>query len=100
MKRKIKRNRKVKTGFDIEKIAKIWKVLAEAGDWLHIAEISRRTNIHEATVRWYLDHYLDKAIEEERIVPKIRLRMVRLKPEMNFESFIRALRLIKEVKFG
>jgi len=100
MKSKIKRDRKVRKGFDIEKLTKIWNVLAQSGDWLHIAEISRRTNIHEATVRWYLDHYLKNAINEERIVPTIRLRMIRLKPNIDLNSYIKALKFIKEVKTG
>lgn len=95
-----KRNRKVRRGIDYKKIAKIWKVLAESEDWLHIAEISRRTKIHEATVRWYLDHYLSKAVEEEKIGPKIKLRLIKLKPNIDFQAFIKALKFINEVKIG
>ncbi len=95
---KIKRNRKVRRGMDIEKTARIWTILAQAGDWLHIAEISRRAGIDESTVRWYLDHYLDKAIDQERIVPGIKLRLVKLKPNMNFEVYIKTLNLIKQIK--
>jgi response regulator of citrate/malate metabolism len=98
MKNKIKRDRKVRKGFDIEKLTKIWKVLAENNDWLYINEISRRTNINECTVRWYLDHYLKDAIEEEKIVPTIRLRMVRLKPNSDLISYIKALKFINEIK--
>jgi len=98
MKTGVKRDRKVKNGFDIEKIAKIWKVLEDSGDWLHIAEISRRTCIDECTVRWYLDRYLNKAIDEERIGPKIKLRLVKLKNDIEFESFIKALSFINEIK--
>lgn len=100
MKSKIKRDRKVRRGFDIEKLTKIWNVLAQNGDWLHIAEISRRVNIHEATVRWYLDRYLKDAINEERIVPTIRLRMVKLKSNIDLNSYVKALNFIKEVKTG
>lgn len=98
MKRKIKRNRTIRSGIDYDKLAKIWNVLAEAGDWIHVAEISRRSKIHEATVRWYLDHYFKGVIEEARIVPTIRLRMVKLKPNAKFDSLVKALELIKEVK--
>jgi len=98
MKTGVKRDRKVKNGFDVEKIAKIWKILAENNDWLHIAEISRRTNIDECTVRWYLDHYLNKAVDEERIGPKIKLRLIKLKENIEFESFIKALSFINEIK--
>ena len=97
-KAKSKHNRKVQKGIDYSKLSKIWYVLSEAGDWLHIAEISRRTNIDESTVRWYLDHYLDKAVEETKIHPKVKLRMVRLKPEMDLKSYIKALEAIKSTK--
>ena len=98
MKSKIKRDRKVVKGFDTEKLTKIWNVLAENGDWLHVAEISRRSNIDECTVRWYLDIYLKDAVEEERIVPTIRLRLVRLKNGLSLESYINALNYIKKIK--
>lgn len=98
MKKGIKRDRKIRKGFDIEKLTKIWNALAQSGDWLHIAEISRRTNIDEATVRWYLNHYLKNAIDEERIVPFIRLRLVKLKPNIDINSYIKALNFIEEVK--
>jgi hypothetical protein len=100
MKKKIKRDRKVGKGFDIEKLAKIWRTLAEDGNWLHVAEISRRTGIDECTIRWYLDHYLKDAVDEERIVPAIRLRMVRLKPNMELSSYIKALNFITKIKDG
>jgi response regulator of citrate/malate metabolism len=98
MKKEIKRNRKVGKGFDIEKLTKIWNVLAENNDWLHVAEISRRTNINECTIRWYLDRYLKNAIDEEKIVPTIRLRMVKLKPNIDLNSYVKALKFIKEIK--
>jgi hypothetical protein len=98
MKNKIKRNRKVRRGFDIEKLTKIWNVLAENNNWLHVAEISRRTHIDECTIRWYLDNYLKDAIDEERIVPSIRLRLIRLKAGLSLESYINALNYIKEIK--
>ena len=94
----LKRDRKVKSGIDYSKLVKIWNALAEAGDWLHIAEISRRTNIDECTVRWYLDRYLNKAIDEQRIHPTIKLRLVKLKPGMDLEHYIKALKVIKEGK--
>lgn len=98
MKNKIKRNRKVGKGFDIEKLTKIWNTLAENSDWMHVAEISRRSSIDECTVRWYLDNYLKDAIEEERIVPTIRLRLVRLKVGLSLESYVNALNYIKKIK--
>jgi len=98
MKNKIKRDRKVKKGFDIEKLTKIWNVLAENIDWIHVAEISRRTKINECTVRWYLDHYLKDAVDEEKIVPTIRLRLIRLKPNINLNSYIKALKFIRRIR--
>jgi predicted DNA-binding transcriptional regulator len=98
MKNKLKRDRKVRKGFDIEKLTKIWNALAENNDWLHVAEISRRTGIDECTVRWYLDNYLKDAIDEERIVPSIRLRLLRLKPNIDLNSYVKALKFIKEIK--
>ena len=98
MKTKIKRDRNVRKGFDVDKLTKIWNILAENNDWLHVAEISRRANIDECTVRWYLDHYLKDAISEERIIPTIRLRMIKLKSNINQSSYIRALKLIEGVK--
>ena len=99
MKTKIKRDRKVRNGYDIEKLARIWKALAENNDyWLHVAEISRVTGINECTVRLYLNKYLRDAIEEQQILPKVRLRLVRLKPGMDLASYLKALRLIRGVK--
>jgi len=96
MRRKKRRHdRKVREGIDYEKLAKIWSAI---GDWIHVAEISRRTKIHESTVRWYLDKYLSNAIQEERIAPTIKLRLVKLKPNMDLKSYIRALELIEKVK--
>ncbi len=95
--KKRKHDRKVAKGIDYEKLAKIWYVI---GDWIHVAEISRRTKINESTVRWYLDKYLNNAIEQERISPTIKLRLVRLKPNMDLKSYIKALELIRKVKTG
>jgi len=97
-KSKFKHNRKIKSGIDYSKLSKIWFILAESDDWLHIAEISRRTNINESTVRWYLDRYLNNAIDEERIGPKIKLRLIRLKPNLELNSYVKALKFIKEIK--
>jgi len=93
-----KRNREVRKGIDYKKLSKIWDVLSQDGNWLHVAEISRRSNIDECTVRWYLDHYLKDAIEEERIGPKIKLRLVRLKAGIELESYIKALNYINKIK--
>jgi len=97
-KQKIRRDRRTFSGFDSQKLARIWKVLADSGDWLHIAEIARRSGINQATVRWYINHYFKQVVEEQRIAPSIRLRVVRLKPGADFAGLVRALEFIKAVK--
>lgn len=92
------KNRTAKRGIDYKKLSAIWNVLAAASDWLHVAEIARRTKIKEPTVRWYLDNYLKNAIEEERIVPQIKLRLVKLKQGIELNSYLKAFELIKQVK--
>lgn len=98
MESKIKRDRKVKNGFDTDKIARIWKVLSERQDWMYINEISRGTNINKVTVRWYLDHYFQKFIEERKLSESIRIRFVKLKDGMSLEGMLTALRVIKGVE--
>lgn len=89
-------DRKVTKGFDIEKIAKIWQALLETDDWMHIAAISARTGINECTVRWYIDHYLYNAVDQQIIHPKIKLRLIKLKAKMDFEFYIKALKAINK----
>lgn len=93
-----KKDRKVKKGIDYDKLVKIWNALVEAGDWMHIAGIARKTGINECTVRYYLDKYLKIGIEETRIDPKIKLRLVRIKPGVKLENILKALNLIKKVR--
>lgn len=95
---KISRDRKVRKGIDFEKLGKIWKALLEAGDWLHIAEISRRTGINQVTVRYYLNNYLAPILEETAIAPTIKLRLVKAKPNADLNGLVKALDTIKEVK--
>ena len=76
MKKNVKRDRKVKKGFDIEKMSKIWNVLNERKDWMYINEISRETGINNVTVRWYLDHYLNNFIEERKLSESIDLDLL------------------------
>jgi hypothetical protein len=97
-KKRIKRDRKVRSGHDVHKIAAIWKVLADENGWLHVAEIARRANLKPVTVLWYLDHYFRNVVDEQRPAPTIRIRMVRLKPGADFAGFLRALELIRSVK--
>lgn len=96
--KKITRDRKVRKGVDYDKMAKIWTVLVQAGDWIHIAEISRRTKINESTVRFYLDNYFRNAVQEERIVPNIKLRLVKLKPDADFQKIVKAIEVLKKIK--
>jgi response regulator of citrate/malate metabolism len=98
MKKKVKRDRKVKKGFDIEKMSKIWNALNERKDWMYINEISRETKINNVTVRWYLDHYLKDFIEERRLSDTIRLRFVKLKENITLEGVIRAIKIIKSIR--
>ena len=99
MKKGIKRNRKVRRGIDYEKIIKIWRVL-EAYNALYIAQIARMTGINQVTVRYYLDRYLDKAVEDKLPLPGVKLRLVGLKPNMKLESYLKALELIESKKRG
>jgi len=96
--KKHKKARKVQKGIDYEKLVKIWNALVEAGDWIHIAGIARKTGINECTVRWYLDKYLKIGIDETRIYPKIKLRLVKVKPGIKLENIVKALNSIKQIR--
>ena len=98
MKEKIKRDRKVSKGFDIEKVTKLWKILYERQDWMYINEISRETGINAVTVRWYLDHYFQKFIEERKLSESIRVRFVKLKDNISLEGMLSAIKIIKDVR--
>ncbi len=100
METKIKRDRKVRKGFDTEKLVKIWKVLMESQEWLVIAEIARRASINQCTVRWYLDKYLRDAIIEQTVAPTVKLRLVKLKPNIDLVSYVKALKVIENIKNG
>jgi hypothetical protein len=95
---KIRRNRGVFAGYDPSKIVAIWKVMAEYGDFLHVAEIARRANMNQVTVRWYLDKYLKQMVEERRLAPSIRFRAVKLKPNADLPGLLRSLEFIRSVK--
>lgn len=102
MRKNTTHNRKVRCGLDKEKLILIWRVLEgakEEGGWLHIAEIARRTSINEVTVRWYLNHYLNQAIEEQQVLPaSIHLRLIRLKPGIDLAGYIQARKSIEDIK--
>ena len=96
------RDRNVRRGLDKEKLVLIWRALESAmeeGGWLHMAEIARRTGLNECTVRWYVDHYLNQAIDEQNVLPAgIRLRLVRLKSGMDLVGYMKVRKTIEEVK--
>lgn len=95
---KIKRDRRVFAGYDAQKMAKIWKVLTDAGDWIHIAEIARRSSVNAVTVRWYLDHYFKQVIDEQKLAPTVKFRAVRLRQGADFAGLLRAHEFIRSVK--
>lgn len=95
---KIRRDRKVKKGVDYEKVTRIWNALAESTDWLHLAEVSRRTKINRVTVGWYLDHYFKNFIDEEAIIPSIKLRLVKLKQDADFKKLIKFIEVLNKIK--
>ncbi|MFH0830111.1 MAG: restriction endonuclease [Candidatus Aenigmatarchaeota archaeon] len=93
-----KHDRKMRRGVDKDKLVRIWRAL-EGGEWLHIAEIARRTGIHECTVRWYLNRHLNQAIDEQNVLPAgIRLRLVRLKQGTDLVGYMKARKAIEEIK--
>ena len=98
MKKKITRNRGVQKGIDHKKLARIFLVLKEADNWLHIAEISRRAQVNQVTTRYYLDNYMKNVIENQKIHDKIRIRLIKLKPDVSFTGLIRALETLREIK--
>ena len=95
---KIKRDRKIKAGIDFNKVVKIWKVLAESPDWLHVAEIARRSGLKESTVRYYLNNYFEKFINEQKINETIKLRLVELKEDATWNGFKAYLKSVEMVK--
>jgi len=96
------RDRTIRRGMDKEKLVLIWRALegaTEEGGWIHVAEIARRAGLNECTVRWYLDHYLNQAIDEQNVLPPgVRLRLVRLKRGIELVSYMSARKAIEEVK--
>ena len=102
MKSGIMRDRTIRRGMDKEKLVLIWRALegaTEEGGWIHVAEIARRAGLNECTVRWYLDHYLNQAIDEQNVLPPgVRLRLVRLKRGIELVSYMSARKAIEEVK--
>jgi hypothetical protein len=49
-------------------------------------------------VRWYIDKYLKDAVMEQTVAPTVKLRLVKLKPNLDLASYIRALKLIENIK--
>ncbi len=92
------KNRQVRKGMDVKKFTAIWKVLEEAGDWLHINEIARRSGVNEVTVRYYINNYFTNAIKDQRINDKIKLRLIKLKDNVSIDSHLRFLKVMTSIK--
>lgn len=88
-----KHQRRIKSGFDIEKLRKIWRTLEAQDDYAHVSGLAALTGINQVTVRYYLDHYLAEVTESVRIVPSIRLRLVKLKPGVELERHLMFLKV-------
>lgn len=95
---KIRRDRKIKAGIDFNKVAKIWKVLAESPGWLHISEIARRCGIKGPTVRYYLNNYFANFINEQRINESIKLRLIELKEDATWNRLVTYLKSVEAIK--
>ena len=97
MVKKKKHDRKVRKGIDYEKLVKIWRVL-ESNPVVYVAQIARQTKIPESTVRYYLDKYLDRAVENRNPLPAVKLRLISLKPNIKVENYVKALQMIEKKK--
>ncbi len=98
MRKGVSHSREIQKGIDYKKLARIFLVLKEANDWMHIAEIARRAQLNQATTRWYIDHYLKNVVEETVIHPKIRIRLIKLKPNISFKNLTMALETLKRIR--
>jgi hypothetical protein len=93
----MKKKRVTQKGPDYTKIAKIYKALAESGDWMHIAGIAQKTGLNQVTVRYYLDTHMKKFIDETRIAPTIKLRLVKLKEGITLQDIIKRIEILKDI---
>ena len=88
-----KKDRSVRKGIDYNKVAKIWKTLAEAEDYLSIRETARRSGLDESTTRRYISNYLERFVDVQEIIPGLRLKLIKLKAGISFESIVKWLRI-------
>ena len=77
---------------ELENVAKIFKCLKEAKGWLWIREIARRTNLNHKTVSKLLFKYFEPFIEVQDFEP-FRIKFVRMKKEISWDSFLQYLKL-------
>ena len=84
----------------IEKMGKILLVLKETGDWLHIREISRKTNIHPQTVSNIVDKYLYPAVEIRNLEEYgLKVKLVKIKDlNTNLKGILKYLKLMERTK--
>ncbi|MBU3897039.1 MAG: hypothetical protein KJ697_03865 [Nanoarchaeota archaeon] len=93
-----KHNRTIQKGIDHKKLARIFLVLKESNDWLYVAELARMAQLNQVTVRWYLDHYFKNVIDESKLHPKLRIRMIKLKLDVSFKDLIMSLELARRIR--
>jgi len=83
----------------IKKIGKILLVLKESEDWIHLREISRRTDIHHQTVSEILDKYLNQFILTQNLNEYgLKLKLVKLKDKkVDLNGVITYLKYMKKI---
>ena len=69
-------------------LIKIVQCLQQAGGWLWVREIGRRTGLHHKTVGRLIDAHLAMFVESQTMEP-FKLRMVRLKEDANMDKIAR-----------
>jgi hypothetical protein len=80
-----------------ENIARIVRCLQDAGGWLWFREIARRTGLHHKTVSRLIDKHLSPFVEEQ-VFEALKLRMVRLKPEVYLNGVLKFIRIKERLK--
>jgi hypothetical protein len=73
-------------------LLKIVNYLNEKKDWSWIREIARKTNLHHKTVSRLITNHLQAIIEEQTLEP-FKIKMVKLKPNIDIKSVYRFLTL-------
>ena len=79
-------------------IAKIYKCLANAKDWLWLREIARRTNLNHKTVGRILDKYFSHFIDERILETPFRVRLIKLKEGVSLENIYTFIILKEKLK--